>query len=107
MLDPAVATEDRVEELGDVADRVDAGPLGGEALVDDDPAPHLEAGGDGELDVRLDADAGDDEVGVRDLRRLEPQVDAVLAVDGVERLGERRRLRAARRPSARARSASP
>jgi len=44
VLDPAKATEHRVEELGDVADRVDAGPAGREPLVDDDPAPHFEAG---------------------------------------------------------------
>src|SRR4051794_29038753 len=43
VLDPAVASEDRVVELRDVADGVDARPRGGEALVDDNAAAHLEA----------------------------------------------------------------
>src|SRR5207247_6813198 len=62
VLDAAVALEDRVEELGHVADRVDPRALGGEGLVDDDPAPHFEAGRDRELDVGHDADAADSDV---------------------------------------------
>ena len=68
VLDPPVAPVERIVELGDVADRIDAGPRGLEPLVDDDAAPNLEAGGARELDVRLDADARDDEVGGRGSR---------------------------------------
>ena len=93
MLDAPVAAVERVEELRDVADRIHAGLRRLEALVDDDAAADVETGLARELDVRLDADPRDDQVGVRrDLGRLELQVDAVLAVALVQRLGQGRRL---------------
>src|SRR5207248_10333345 len=79
-----------VEELGGVPNGVDTGLRRLETLAHDHAAPHLEPRGRGELDVRLDADSGDDEVGVgRDLRRLEPEVDAVRTEGLVQRLRER------------------
>src|SRR5581483_10294424 len=62
VLDATVPPVERVEELGDVADRVDAVARGAEAVVDDDAASHLEARVARELDVRLDADTRDEEV---------------------------------------------
>ena len=104
VLDATMPAEHRVVELGDVADRVDAGPAGGEALVDDDPAAHLEARVTADLHVRLDADAGDDEA----RRPGSPTLRAAgrRRAHGRSRGATRRAAapRASRRPSARGRS---
>src|SRR4029077_7789242 len=79
VLDPAVATEERVEKLRAVTNRVDAGPRRLEPLVHHHATSDLETGRLRKFDVRLNADAGDDEVGAgRDVGGVEPQVDAVL-----------------------------
>ena len=107
VLDAAVPPIERVVELCDVADRVHALARGAEALVDDDAAAHLEAGVAAELDVRLDADACDHEVGIGDVASAEAEVDAVLAVAIVERRRKAAGSRARGRARPRGRPASP
>ena len=86
MLDAAVAAVQGVEELGDVANRVHAFARGCGIVRRPRRRSHLEARVARKLDVRLDADPGDDDVGVGDVARLEPQIDTVRAVDLVQRL---------------------
>ena len=62
MLDPAPASVERIEEVRNIADRVDARRAGLETLVDDDAVLKREAAAGEELNVRNDPDADHCEV---------------------------------------------
>ncbi len=107
VLDPDVPAEQPVVGVGDVAGGVDVRVGGTQLRVDDDAVAGLQAGHLGELAVGRDPDADDDRVGLDtaavgqpraagpaagsgDLRDLdaEAQVDAVVAVQVGEDLGD-------------------
>src|SRR5581483_6137662 len=91
--------QESVEEVGDIAGGVDARSIGLAVLVDDDTVASFDAGGLDQADVRLDADADDHEIALKDAAvaaddppharvaleavdgLVEAQVDAVLAMD--------------------------
>ena len=64
VLDPALPSRGRVGVARDVTDRIDVLQRGAKALVDDDPVVDVCARLLRELDVRLDADSDDREVGL-------------------------------------------
>ena len=106
MLYPPLTREQRVEEVGDVAGRIDGGRGALEALVHDDAVVEDESASVEEADARNDPDADDREVGggaetALGFHVLEPvvaaearhhllqqHVDAVLAIEGEQLLAQ-------------------